>query len=223
MSHRTRTAQFAHQAHKPPIAHTAQRTAPPSALSSQHPCMRTSCPTRAAAVAPGWHLHCHATSMLRHGLHTGTRPTDERTTARLAGVARRTRRAAHPSRTPTAASPGRSPRLLRLAAAPSPLPTALAAHCRQRLSRLRAQLLQRAKFSLPPLLCLQPGLHTAQPARGICRVRGIQGTRAGDRGCTADGRIGEPTRRPAAMLTESMSTPSISLVTSDRDSRLQDS
>ena len=110
------------------IAHTAERTAPPSALPSQQHCMRTFCPTRAAAVAPGWHLHCHATSMLRHGLHTvtgrGTRPTAERTTARLAGVARRTRRAAHPSRAPTAASPGRSPRLLRLAAAPSPLPTA---------------------------------------------------------------------------------------------------
>ena len=37
--------------HKSPIAHTAERTAPPSALSSQQHCMRTFCPTRAAA---GW-------------------------------------------------------------------------------------------------------------------------------------------------------------------------
>ena len=53
-------------------------------------------------------------------------------------------------------------------------------------------------------------------------MRGIQGTRAGDRGCTADGRLGEPSRRPAAMLTESMSTPPIASVTSDIDAHLLD-
>jgi len=68
-------------------------------------------------------------------------------------------------------------------------------------------------------------MHTAQPARerGIGKVRGVQGTRAGNRGRTADGRIGEPPRRPAAMLTESISARAIALVTSGRDSRLWDS
>ena len=96
-------------------------------------------------------------------------PTDERAAMRLAGVARRTRRAAHQSRAPTAANPGHPPRLLRLAAAPSPLPTALAAHCRRRLSRLRAQLLQRRNFWLPPPQRLKPGAWARHRRRGICR------------------------------------------------------
>ena len=58
---------------------------------------------------------------------------------------------------------------------------------------------------------------------GYARVRGIQGTRAGDRGCTADGRIGELPRRPAEMPIESMSTPTIALVRSYRDARQQKS
>ena len=53
-------------------------------------------------------------------------------------------------------------------------------------------------------------------------MRGIQGTRAGDRGRTADGRIGEAPRRPAAMLTESISTLTLPLVTSGGDARLWD-
>ena len=130
--------------------------------------MRTFCPTRAAAVAPGWHLHCRATSMLRHGLHTGA-PTDERTTAaRLAGVVRRTRRAAHPSRAPTAASPGRSPRLLRLAAAPSPLPTALAAHCPVPTAPVTPALATAAKnivLAATTTAAETWSTHTAQPAR----------------------------------------------------------
>jgi hypothetical protein len=95
MSHRTRTAQFAHQAYKPPIAHTAERTAPPSALPSQQHCMRTFCPTRAAAVAPGWHLHCHATSMLCSRALTSTH-SDRRTGGRAA----QRRRPTHAPRCP---------------------------------------------------------------------------------------------------------------------------
>jgi hypothetical protein len=165
MSHRTRTAQFAHQAYKPPIAHTAERTAPPSALPSQQHCMRTFCPTRAAAVAPGWHLHCHATSMLRHGLHTGTRPTDERTTARLAGVARRTRRAAHPSRAPTATP-------WPLAAPAAPCCRALTpAHCPRctlptaPVPPARATALKKEVLAATTTAAETWCMHTAKPAR----------------------------------------------------------
>ena len=48
------------------------------------------------------------------------------------------------------------------------------------------------------------------------KVRGVQGTRAGDRGRTANDRIDDAQRRLAVMPTESMSTPVISMVTSDR-------
>ena len=123
-SHRTRSAQFAQQAHKSTIAQSVPRTAPPSALLSQQPCRRTLCPMRAAAVALSAHMHCHTTPLLRHRLHAGTtqahHPTDDRTAVRLAGAHRCDRHAARPSRTPTgtAASPGRSPRPLHLTAAP---------------------------------------------------------------------------------------------------------
>jgi len=111
------TAQFVHQAHKSPIAHTAHRTAPPSSLPSQQHCLRTICPSRAAAVALSAHMHCHTTPSLRHRLHAGAHPTDDRTAARLAGAHRCDRHAACPSRTPTAATSSRSPRPLRLTAA----------------------------------------------------------------------------------------------------------
>ena len=67
-------------------------------------------------------------------------------------------------------------------------------------------------------------MHTAQPARerGVGKVRVVQGTRAGDRGCTADGRLREAQRRPATMPTESISTPSISLMMSEVDAHLLD-
>jgi hypothetical protein len=64
-------------------------------------------------------------------------------------------------------------------------------------------------------------MHTAKPARDCQGARRIQGTRAGDRGRTADGRIGDPPRRPATP-TKSMSTLTIALVTSDREARLHD-
>jgi len=54
-------------------------------------------------------------------------------------------------------------------------------------------------------------------------VRGVQGTRAGDRGRAAEGRICDATRRPAEMPTESISTITITMVTSGADARLQDS
>ena len=87
MSHHTHTVQFAHQAHKPPIAHIAQRTAPPLALPSQQHCLRTFCPTRAAPVALSVRTHCSATLLLRHRLHAGTQ--SERPTARRAAHQRR--------------------------------------------------------------------------------------------------------------------------------------
>ena len=66
-----------------------------------------------------------ATPSLRHRLHAGAHPTDDRTAARLAGAHRCDRHAACPSRTPTAATSSRSPRPLRLTAALCPLPCPL--------------------------------------------------------------------------------------------------
>jgi hypothetical protein len=57
--------------------------------------MRTFCPTRAAAVAPGWHLHCHATSMLCSRALTSTH-SDRRTGGRAA----QRRRPTHAPRCP---------------------------------------------------------------------------------------------------------------------------
>ena len=82
-SHRTRSAQFAQQAHKSTIAQSVPRTAPPSALLSQQPCRRTLCPMRAAAVALSAHMHCHTTPLLRHRLHAGA-PSDRRSHGRAA-------------------------------------------------------------------------------------------------------------------------------------------
>ena len=112
--------------------------------------------------------------------------------------------------------------LLRLAAAPWPLPTALAGDCPQRLARMRAQLAYQTKPPTPPPLPLTPGSCEAHSQRGLARVRGIQGTRAGERKSTADDRIRDAERRPAAMPTESISTLSIALVTADREAHLLD-
>lgn len=132
------------------IKHTSHRSRIPRSA-PRHPrhCRRssTACARSARRARQRWLRAgtCTVTPppCCAHGRSRAHIPTDERAAVRLSGVARRTRHAAHPSHAPTAASPGRSPRLLRLAAAPSPLPTALAAHCPQRLSRLRAQLLRR--------------------------------------------------------------------------------
>ena len=132
------------------IKHTSHRSRIPRSAPRHHRhCRRssTACARSARRARQRWLRAgtCTVTPppCCAHGRSRAHIPTDERAAVRLSGVARRTRHAAHPSHAPTAASPGRSPRLLRLAAAPSPLPTALAAHCPQRLSRLRAQLLRR--------------------------------------------------------------------------------
>ena len=76
--------------------------------------MRTFCPTRAAAVAPGWRLHCHATSMLRPSAstwHSSDRQTDGR-------EARRRRPAHAPRCPPVLRAHCREPWLLNAPAAP---------------------------------------------------------------------------------------------------------
>ena len=84
-------------------------------------------------------------------------------------------------------------------------------------ARKRLRLRSLANFGLLPPLQLEPAACTRHSQRGIAKVRGIQGTRAGNRGCTADGRFREPSRRPATMPTESISAFTITLATSDGD------
>ena len=148
--------------------------------------------------------------------------TDLRTRTRLAGVGRRDRHAAHPSRAPTAASSGRSPRLRRLAAALQADPGALSRRPHSGPARLCAQLRHHAKSPLPPPLPLTPGSLEGPCMCGIGSVRGNGYKAGGDRGCAANDRIRDAARGPATMPIESISACAIALATSDRGARLQD-
>jgi hypothetical protein len=102
--------------------------------------------------------------------------------------------AACPSRTPTAATSSRSPRPLRLTAALCPLPCPLLQCYGCVAARERLRLRSLAKFGVLPPLYLEPAACTRHSQRGIAKVRGIQGTRAGNRGCTARPTVDSETR-----------------------------
>jgi len=88
---------------------------------------------------------------------------------------------------------------------PCPLPSLDAAHCLSRWARMAAQLLPRGNSLLPLPLPLTPAACTRHSQRGMARVRGMQGTRAGYRGRAADDRICDALRQLAAILTVSIS------------------
>ena len=72
------------------IDHTyrSKRSATSPQRQQQHSDCARPCPTRAAPTALDSHLHCHASSMLRHSHHTGT-PSDRRNRRREAAKRKR--------------------------------------------------------------------------------------------------------------------------------------
>ena len=166
MSHRTRItadAQHKHKSHRSRIPCRASLLVAAALITHALP--------NARGTRAGVHKRCHATSMLHCTLPTCAHPTYKAHAHALAGVHRCNRHAARPPRTPTAASPGRSPRLRRLAAA------------LQARSQPRKQLCARPTAAIDEVAAAAAVaaetwcMHTAQPARD-CQGAGYKVLRA---------------------------------------------
>ena len=149
-------------------------------------------------------MHCHATPLLHSRQHQQAHhifPTNARLRRSLASPDARATLPIRPARPlPRAlaahsacdASPPRSRRdpgvLMRMQ------------HCACPTDGCKPRPLAKSLLQLP--LLLKPAACTQHSQRGIAKVRGIQGTRAGDRGRAADDRIRDAMCRLAAMPTE---------------------
>ena len=166
MSHRTRItadAQHKHKSHRSRIPCRASLLVAAALITHALP--------NARGTRAGVHKRCHATSMLHCTLPTCAHPTYKAHAHALAGVHRCNRHAARPPRTPTAASPGRSPRLRRLAAALQARSQRARVQAALRPSHCRPQLRPSTKSLLLLPLLLKPDACTPHSQRGIAKVR----------------------------------------------------
>ena len=176
------------------IAHTSQRTPRLHRWSGRN---NSDCVRPRSARGSGRTERCHATSMLRSRPHEPCCVRAQSDRQNDGREARRRRLPHAPRRSAVPRDHSREPRLL-IAPAARRCRALPPAHC-PRGTTLVARNLHQANSPTPRPLPLAPGSCKTHSQRGFARLYGIQGTRAGDRGCTADGRLGEALRRPAVM------------------------